>query len=216
MARAWKISLVWSPAIAAALLLGGCAMDVDTFAVPEKKIQFQTENKSATYRTAALNDAALAGIADHYRRHGSGPAEITVTYDPKSKTNTAMNAANEAARISGYLRRKGVSNVMVDVLPVHNGGSASDTMISYQSVNAMAPEGCEAMGGLDGRPTGAHQDYGYGCAIQMQMAKQIARPKDLQGREGVPPGDGRRQSVIVETYRSGEPYEALEGETASE
>ncbi|HEY8191261.1 MAG TPA: CpaD family pilus assembly lipoprotein [Alphaproteobacteria bacterium] len=216
MRRGHKKLLTWIPVAAVAILLGACSMDVDSFAAPEKKVQLRTESKSFTTRTAALDDAALAGIVDNYRHYGAGTADIAVTYDPKSKTNTAMNAANEAARITGYLRRKGVTDIAVDVLPVHDSGSVSDTMISYKSVTAEAPEGCESMGGLDGQPTLANEEYGYGCTIQMQIARQIARPKDLQGREGVSSGDGRRQSVIVETYRSGVRNEALEGETASE
>lgn len=44
--------------------------------------------------------------------------------------------------------------------------------------------------------------YKFGCGIDMMLARQVARPADLQGRGGEVMGvnDGRRITNVVETY----------------
>jgi hypothetical protein len=46
----------------------------------------------------------------------------------------------------------------------------------------------------------------------MQLAKEIARPQDLQGREGLDVASGGRHYLIVEPYSEGKPNPPLAGE----
>jgi len=155
-------------------------------------------------------------IADHYNHYGDGPVEVTVLYDPVSKKNTAMNAANAADRIASFLRTKGVRHVHADALPINGQGDLSETMISYDTVTAHAPAGCTTSGGLDGKQTAADENYIYGCNIETMISRQIANPRDLAGRDGLDAGSGRRQANVVEGYKTGAPNDSLEGESASE
>lgn len=194
--------------------LSACSMDTKSALIsPRERVELRQEKTAERLPVKALDDAGLATLADRYRRAGEGPVDVTVTYDPKSKTNTAMAAATEAARIATYLRRKtGGTNVATDILPVHASGDASEALITYGSVSAHAPSDCQAMGGVDGNETHADQDYKYGCTIETLLSQQIANPKDLKGRAGLDAGDGRRQSNILEGgYRSGTPNSALQG-----
>ena len=218
--RRLKYSISLVAAVAVSLATGACSMDKPSWSAgKEQRVELRHGKEATRLPTASANEAALADVVAHYRSSGDGPVELTVTYDPKSKTNTAMKAADEAARIATYLRRKGTStDISSDILPVANSGDLSESIITYNSITAHAPQGCTSMGGLDGTPTGADEGYKYGCTIETQLSRQIASPKDLKGREGLSTDetDGRRLSNILEGYRTGTQNEPLQGESASE
>lgn len=200
-----------------AVALSACSMDVDTYAVTKQKVELHSESHSARVTTGSLDRAGLMSLADHYSHYGDGPVEITVLYDPASRINTAMNAANEADRIAAFLKRKGVAQVNADTLPISGQGDVSETLVSYDMFTAHAPSECVTSGGLDGRQTAADEEYIHGCNIETALSRQIANPRDLAGREGLgAAGSGRRQANVVEGYKTGIPNSDLEGETASE
>lgn len=203
-------------AVAASLSIAACSMDTESnFIAAREKVQLREENAAIRIPTASAGESTLAAIAEDYRRTGRGAIEITVTYDPKSRSNTAMKAASESARIADYLRRKAGAEIAMDLLPVRNAGEQSETLITFPAYTAHAPD-CTPMAGTDGTRTHINPDYKYGCTIESQLSKQIANPRDLAGRGDLAPGDGRRQANVVDVYRSGEPNAALQGYSASE
>ncbi len=194
--------------------LAGCSLDTPTD-MAQKRVELVHNRYSQTYLTDQMDEAQMRAAADHYQHYGDGPVELIVTYNPQSRTNTAMKAASEAERMATDLRRAGVPDVEASILPVATGEDFSSSLIAYETVTAQAPEGCEAMGGLDGRQTESNSDYQFGCSVEMQVARQIARPRDLAGRPGLDAADGRRQSNVVEPYKTGTPNEPIEGETST-
>lgn len=213
--------ILYTACMAFCLLLAGCSTDTNSrLALTQeqnKKISLHHNEIRQILPASEFDNEKLKAISAHYDNHGNGPVDVVVTYDPKSSGNTAMTAASEAARISGVLTKSGIANVQTDIMPVSGQGAQSRVMVNYKIVTAKAPAGCEAMGGLEGHETSANQDYIFGCTTQMQLARQIARPKDLLGREGLDTADGRRQSNIVEVYKTGVPNEALaQAESSSE
>ena len=197
-------------------LLAGCSMDRDSqMALAEsQKIRLEKSHYNDMVDTASLDQDAIYALADYYTNHGEGPVVLAVTYDPKSRSNTARHATRHATDIAARLQAVNVPVMDVDILPVPGQGDVSKTMIEYSAIFAHEPEGCEAMGGLEGKPTTWDKKYAIGCTINMQMARQIASPSDFLGREGISGGDGRPLSNIISAYRSGEPLPALQGETA--
>lgn len=204
-------------AASVAVFLSACSMDVDTYSVTKQKVELHSETHSMRVPTGSLDKAGLMGVVDHYSHYGDGPVEITVLYDPSSKKNTAMNATNETDRIASFLKRKGVTQVNADTLPISGQGDVSETLISYDTVTAHAPAECMTSGGLDGKQTAADEDYIHGCNIETMLSRQIANPRDLAGREGLgDAGSGRRQANVVEGYKTGVPNDSLDGESSSE
>jgi pilus biogenesis lipoprotein CpaD len=181
------------------------------------KNTIRVEEEKVVHEVAVtdLTPVAVDALSTHYRRHGDGPLNLTVTYDPQSKQSSAMSARDDAVRVADLLRRNGVHNVKTSVLPVKDSGS-SGAIISYLGYNALAPKDCEVMPGLNNRAINADEDYKMGCSVDTLFARQIARPKDLLGQETSATVDGRRAANQVELYRTGQPNEALEGESASE
>ena len=182
----------------------------DTFETRERSTLRESSYSSET-PTALLDKQALQDIGENYRQYGEGPVSVLVSYDPSAHTNTASHATMEAKRIARILMDTGVPEVKTDILPANGKGQPSTTVISYKTVVAQAPEDCQSMGGLDGKQTDANPDYPIGCTMQMQMDQQIARPQDMQGRDGLDGGSARRQNNIVDTYKQGKPNPPLSG-----
>ena len=157
-----------------------------------------------------INDGLLSALANHYLKNGTSMLDLTMTYDPKSKTFTAMRAVNELKRIKAALNKKGVTNITTQTTAIPKG--VPSLMVSYDMVQALAPSDCETLPGLEKDTTTRFiGDYKFGCSIETMMAKQVAYPSDLQGNGGLGKRDARREAVILDPYGRGEPTVPLEG-----
>ncbi len=204
----------------AALGLSGCQEFNEPSQINTSRIELREENFFKSYPKGDVQESEIKSIASHYYRYGAGDLNLTVTYDPRSKTNTAMVATHEGAKIANALRINGVKTVDVDVLPV-KGNAGSDVFVSYPMIIARDPAECGDMPGWENGAMVDHDEtskYKYGCSLEKQIAKQISRPRDLMGRAGYKTdSDGRRlQNVLAKGgYYSGTSSEPLDGESAS-
>jgi pilus assembly protein CpaD len=199
-----------------AVALSGCEMHSPT-TLTEKKIQLEKTSFSEEVLVKDMDAAYIAAAARHHNRHGDGPVNMIIAYDPASTQNTAMKASHEASRLTDLFRKEGVSGVQANIIPVQNLGEDAKALISYVAYNALPPEDCETMPGYArSDKVEASPDYRLGCTMQTAMSKQVARPRDLAGGEGVTGiTDGRRAANISAAYRAGIQNEALGGESAT-
>lgn len=190
-------------------------------AITPNRIRVQEEKFFEEVPLAQIDADYVASRAQHYSKYGGGPIDLTLTFDPLSKSNTSANAKRQQHKIIKAFEKKGVSDITTNLMPVHGSAEDSFAILSYQTYTALAPKGCdreipgyeeyESIGGL-----GAYE-YKLGCTYESLIAKQVARPKDLLGGQPAPSSsDGRRASNIVELHRTATPNEPLEGDTASE
>lgn len=208
--------------IALALLMGlfaflglsACDLETET-SLSHNRMQVQPDQFFEQVPVSAVDESYVDRTVIDYRRQGAGPMDLTVTYDPVSKSNTAMKASARASDIAAVFARRGLADVKASILPVQDQGDGSSLMVSYDSYKALPPRDCPMMRGAEDRDFRPEEDYRLGCTLDTVMARQI-RPKDLAGRESADQKtDGRRNANIVEVYRTGTPNKALEGETAS-
>lgn len=210
MMRHWAI---YTTLFLGVLTLSGCEMHHPSY-MTENRIQVQEQVYTEHYSHTDFNAAAIANL---YDRQGDGPLHLTVTYDPLSKTNTAMHAGDAAAAYARDLRKQGVALVESGILPIKDSGEGSKVFVGYQSYSAQAPKDCGLISGLSGNILEAEADYKLGCSVDTVFARQIARPSDLAGQsEKQYTTDGRRSANIIETYRAGAPNDGLDGESASD
>lgn len=208
-----KTSLIFSVSL---LVLAACSLDAPS-QISENRVQVEHERFVEETPAVTFDQERVSSMAYHYERHGEGPLQLTVTYDPQSKSATAMQASSQASELVKAFRAAGVYDIDAKILPVKDSG-ASKVMVAYDGYNALAPEDCEMISGYEDRILDLKDDdYQLGCSVDTLLARQIARPKDLKGQpsDGAT-SDGRRGSNIVNIYRSGEPSAELNGETASE
>ncbi|MCB1556396.1 MAG: hypothetical protein KDJ15_03690 [Alphaproteobacteria bacterium] len=200
--------------------LTGCSMDTRTSSVvtqePDTKIVLQEDVWHAAFETSSLTDEDLLGFQGTYQRYGVSPVTVAVTYDPESKTDTAMRATDAALLLSKRLKKAGVRDVETQILPVPAQDKGSQTLLAYRMVTAEAPPGCHLMGGIEGRETKADRDYIHGCSMEMLLARQIYRPADLAGNDARGDFYGSRVGNMTRPYVFGLPNPAMAGLLASD
>ena len=190
------------------LYLTSCALDTPTD-INKAPITVSKETYRVSYSADKVGDADILALRDHYLKRGEGPVNVLVTYNPRSKENTAMNASNKAGKIKMAMKKMGATDVNVEILPVKDSGDTSKVEFSYDIYEAHAPEGCDLMGGIEGTETGITSDYAFGCSQDILLARQISNPQDLLGRTASHETYARRQVNWIPSYHDGIPNEGL-------
>lgn len=199
--------------ILAAPLLGACGEMYEPSHITPHRAQAMETQFFEQRPVADITPAYIAQAAKDYKKSARGPMDVAVTYDPLSKAPTARDASKLSRQLKESFARNGVKDVKVGVLPIAQ-GEGPQVLVSYAAYEALPPKDCTLMTGLRDTEVGPETDYKLGCSVESSMTQQI-RPKDLAGRGETGGSDGRRASNIIEKYRTGEPNEKLEGESAS-
>lgn len=209
--------------LAAALLLSACSVESKSW-VNSNRVEVRNDQFSDTFETASLNESTLHAISGHYYRFGNGPMNVVVSYDPASRMNTKAKAEQAVQAIRAELGRNGVKDVRGTTNPVKGSGDVSKTLVNFTAITASAPTGCKMMPGYDNpaedipNSTNQDADYKYGCTVESLLARQVARPADLLGKQGFETNaDGRRQERVLSKrgYYGDSPNQDLNGEKAS-
>jgi type IV pilus biogenesis protein CpaD/CtpE len=196
--------------------LAACEMYAESH-VNDRRMQVREERLVDEVPTARLNQDYVGRIAQDYSQNGRGAVDLTVTYDPTSKTNTAMHAGDEAARLARTFRKEGMTDINTSVLPVRDQGAESMTIIAYTSYQAAAPKNCGVMPGYKDTVLEVDPSYKIGCTVESTFAQQIADPSDLLGDAELSTyRDGQATAFSVNGYRTGAQNEPLDGVTASD
>lgn len=195
-------------------VIGACALSACTQSTPTMmntaQIELSRETSFEQIPLNAINDVNIAALAGQYRQYGSGILDLTMTYDPKSSVFTAMKAAQELKEVQTLLKKKGVFNLAAQTLAVPDGKPS--LMVSFDTVQARAPSDCGTMPGLNNNETGRFLgNYKFGCGVETMLAKQIARPADLEGNADMGARPARRDGIVTEEYSAGVPRQPLEG-----
>ncbi len=149
-----------------------------------------------------VDEAYLDLLSEQARKYGEGPVELTMTYDPTSKSFTAMKAVNELETIKDKLNKKGIGNIISQTLPVE--GQEPALLVAFDTVGVQPPSSCKQIPGLhDYNTTGYLEDYRIGCAVETNIARQIARPADLKGNDALEARDGRANTNIIDAREGG-------------
>jgi len=199
------------------LALAGCYDLSEPTAFSDERIRIEKSEFSRVMRSAAFDENYAYDVWNHYRRYGNSAVKITVAYNPSDRDGASMDASVELARIIDLLAKEGVRDVQGDIMPVKDDAVAhTRVLLSYKTVTANAPDCEHQMPGLSGDATRPNYDYRLGCSMNSMIARQVSRPADLIGTDGVADADARRQSSITDRYRSGERNDELAGESLAE
>lgn len=198
------------------VLVSACSLDGPSH-ITDHRVGVQEKVFVEEMDTDLLTEEFLRDVAYHYEENGEGAVDLMMGYDPTAKINTVLVVTDHLNKVVETFEQYGVKNVKPSIIPIKDLGDKSRTIISYTYFSVRAPEGCGYMPGYhDGRQVAFDEEYGLGCTIEHQYAKQVARPKDLAGTGwGHETSDGRRASNIVEGYRTGMPNKSLGGESSS-
>lgn len=211
-------SLLIGCALLSALSLGACDHIVYSgpTAITTKRAELYQDQFSTEAVTGTLTANQITTLTRDYWGNGDGPLTLAVTYDPHSKTNTALKAANASARLVAALKQKGVQQIQSSTIPVDESGPISRTMISYATMAAKPPSDCPEPLNMQFADRDHNPDYRLGCTIETYTARQIARPSDLAGKNIMDNNNGRRDANMLEGYQSGQTNPDLKGTNASQ
>jgi type IV pilus biogenesis protein CpaD/CtpE len=191
-------------------LLAACAPQSTSTMMNTSPVELSRETVVEQIPMTQMNDASIFVLAEQYRKDGNGSLDLTMTYDPKSSDFTAMSALHDLKHIKVVLKTKNITDVLTQTLAVPDGKPS--LIVSYDTIRAQAPSDCMPTPGLESNETGRFiGDYKFGCGVESLIAKQIARPSDLEGNATLATRSARRESLVVEGYSAGVPREPLNG-----
>jgi len=212
---------IFTLALCSTALLGACAKDpwlMEGSSLAPLKMQLVEDRHIVKKPLAEFGEQDAVTAAETYNKSGAGPVYVVVAYNDQGKgMDYDAKAASDMLR--GTLLRNGVAgeDIVTSMVPLET--QTPVALIAFNTLRAAAPENCGEMPGmyeLPGQPK--HFDYKIGCGVHDLMARQVADPRDLEGRAGVDgASDGERLANIVSNdYRTGEARDFLPSYIVSE
>jgi type IV pilus biogenesis protein CpaD/CtpE len=201
---------IFSLSVATALMLGACSPFTSPTSMNLNSAQLSREMVVEQIPMTAVTENKLNELADEYASNATGPLDLTLSYDPRSQSYTAMSALNDLKDIKAALHSKGVESINTQTLAVTNAKPL--LMVNYDTITAHGPANCTDLPGLNDNETGRFiEGYKFGCSTETLIAKQIARPADLEGNDDLGQRSARREVTVVEPNAAGVRNQRLQG-----
>ena len=109
--------------------------------------------------------------------------------------------------IKGTLEAAGVPPHQIRVAIYEAPAPRAPVLVGFETVRAAVPQ-CGTSWTNLGR-TGANAGYAnFGCAVNANLAAQIANPRDIVAPRPMQPSAAARRAVVFDRYRAGEPTSA--------
>ncbi|MFC7377354.1 CpaD family pilus assembly protein [Brevundimonas sp. GCM10030266] len=145
--------------------------------------------------------AALRDLAVRYADTGTGRVQVQGPSgeDPAASRQTwAIRSALEAAGVPGQ---------NIEVAAYDAPDPRAPVLAGFETVRAVIPNCAAERRDMGGRFSNS-PSLGLGCAINANMAAQIADPRDIVGARVMTPADSGRAAVVFDNYRKGQPTAA--------
>ena len=141
--------------------------------------------------------AALSDLAGRYMATGVGAIRIEgpAGDDPAASRQTwAVRSALQAAGLPG-------DRIVVASYAAPD--PRAPVLAGFETVRAVIPNCAAEPRAMEGRFSN-NSSMGLGCAINANLAAQIADPRDIVGHRPTSPADSGRAAVVFDNYRRGE------------
>ncbi|CAL1690454.1 hypothetical protein MMB232_00579 [Brevundimonas subvibrioides] len=146
---------------------------------------------------SANQTRALEDIAGRFYAEGAPVLRI------EAPSGNDPVASEMAWRIKGALEASGVSSYQVQVVTYVAPDPRAPVLVGFDTVRAVVPQ-C-GTGWTNLTRTGSNAGYGnFGCAVNANLAAQIANPRDIVQPRTMTPVDAGRRAVVFDNYRQGE------------
>ena len=153
----------------------------------------------AVHETGLSENQALA-LRDMVNRFASEGAQLLTVEAPSGDDPLSSSAA---WAIKSELESHGVPPYQVRLVTYVAPDPRAPVLVGFDTVRAAVPTCGTAWTNL-GR-TGANAGQAnFGCAVNANLAAQIADPRDIVSPRAVQPGNAARRSVVFDKYRLGE------------
>lgn len=158
----------------------------------------------AVHETGLSENQNLA-LRDMVNRFAAEGAPMLTVEAPSGNDPVSSDVA---WRIKGALEAQGVPPYQVQVVTYVAPDPRAPVLVGFDTVRAAVPQ-CGTSWTNLGR-TGANAGYAnFGCAVNANLAAQIADPRDIVRPRTMTPGSASRRAVVFDKYRLGEPTAAV-------
>ena len=196
----------------AALAAGSCAAPFNSNNGPMEDpvlnhpIQVEPSYRSLKLAFSAPNAGLMPDDSQHFNdfvadfiAHGNGSISITVPSGRDS--NATIGYFGERMAAAGVPRDR----ILVGTRDVAGGDQRVELgYISYRA--STAPCGDWSASVTD--TSSNHVMANFGCAVQHNVAAQVADPRDLMAPQPLDSGDAARRAVVYDNYKNGRPKAA--------
>lgn len=207
------MSVRFSIALSGACLaiLCGCAQSPDTIAYANRMhSQILAEETTADLKIGTFLAGDKLGVLERqavkqftasYQREGHGAVVISRPSNGPDDVS-AMRAAADARAV---MLAEGVDATQIAEGTYDGTGAKSAPLIlTYRTYNAVVPN-CPDIAHWDLAYTGSNTSLpSLGCAVNVNLAAQLADASDLVGNQPMDAADSDRRSVVFTKYRAGE------------
>ncbi|WP_372706362.1 CpaD family pilus assembly protein [Brevundimonas sp.] len=201
-------------ALSASVALGACASTGEGAPPLTPLSRYTLQVEPGLDRIAlAVHDAGLsptqhAALRDLAGRHAAAGAGWIRVEAPSGDDPVS---AQQAYAVRAALQASGVPAERIMVAAYNAPDPRAPVLAGFETLRAVVPN-C-AMEARDmGSRSSNQSSIGFGCAINANMAAQIADPRDILGHRPISPADSGRAAVVFDRYRKGEPVSAQQEE----
>jgi pilus assembly protein CpaD len=196
--------------LSATLALGACASAPapDTPLTPLSRYALRVEPgldriALAVHETGLSSgqQAALNDLAGRYMASGVGWLRV------EGPSGDDPAAARQTWAVRTALQSAGLPADRIVVASYAAPDPRAPVLAGFETVRAAIPNCAVGRGSMDGRFSN-ESSTGLGCAINANLAAQIADPRDIVGHRPTSPADSGRAAVVFDNYRRGQPTSA--------
>ncbi len=141
--------------------------------------------------------AALNDLAGRYFAAGVGAVRI------EGPSGEDPAAARQTWAVRSALQAAGLPADRIIVASYAAPDPRAPVLAGFETVRAVIPNCAAEPRAMEGRFSN-DSSIGLGCAINANLAAQIADPRDILGHRPISPADSGRAAVVFDNYRRGE------------
>lgn len=199
---------------AAAMLLSGCvgAPAEGRGPIPlTPTSRYSLQIEPGVERIAlAVHDEGLsanqnAALRDMVNRFAAEGAPVLTVEAPSGEDRVS---AELAWRIKGALESYGVPAHQVRVVGYAAPNPRAPVLVGFDTTRTLVPQ-CGRQWNNLGRTGNNAGSANFGCAVNANLAAQIANPRDIATPRQMTSSDNGRRSVVLDHYRAGEQTAAI-------
>lgn len=146
---------------------------------------------------------ALAAMAARFGAEGSSVMRV------EAPGGGDVVANDFAFRIKAALERVGAPGHLIQVVAYEAPDARAPVLVGFETVRAVVPQ-CGTQWNNLARTNRNETSSNFGCAVNANLAAQIANPRDIITPRGMTPSDSGRRAVVFDKYRKGEATAALQ------
>lgn len=150
---------------------------------------------------SANQRTAVASLAARYRNSAQEGLVIEV---PQGNDPVALRSAGH---IRAALEGAGVASNHISLASYSAPDGRAPVLAGFRTIVASVPR-CGSEWGNLGRTGENTVASNFGCAVNSNLAAQIAEPRDIVAPRAMTPPNAQRRSVVFEAYRQGQPTSA--------